>query len=208
MGTWLVDEEPIGQEGRNALCRARSIQIFAENIAIGIYCRSLLAHLLTGTFAMKQIRQLHLYLGTFFAPAIFFFALSGALQTFSLHESEDGSSYSPPSWIVTIASIHKDQRLSKPHHHEHAAPAEAAPEQAKAAAQDGHVASVPAAHEEEHEAGPSTLPLKIFVLLLAVGLMLTAALGIYMALQSRNNRRMTWVMLACGILVPVAMLFL
>jgi hypothetical protein len=162
---------------------------------------------------MKQIRQLHLYLGTFFAPAIFFFALSGALQTFSLHESEDGSSYSPPSWIVTIASIHKDQRLSKPHHHEHAAPAgakpeEAAPEQAKAAAQDGHAASVPAVHEEEHEAGPSTLPLKIFVLLLALGLMLTAALGIYMALQSRNNRRMTWVMLACGILVPVAMLFL
>jgi len=157
---------------------------------------------------MKQIRQLHLYLGTFFAPAIFFFALSGALQTFSLHENEDDGSYKAPAWIVTVASIHKDQRLAHPHHHEPAAPAEAKPEEAKAPAQDGHAANAPAAHEEEHDEGPSTLPLKIFVLFLAVGLMLTAALGIYMALQSRNNRRMTWVMLVCGILVPVAMLFL
>ena len=157
---------------------------------------------------MKQIRQLHLYLGTFFAPAIFFFALSGALQTFSLHENEDDGSYKAPAWIVTVASIHKDQHLAHPHHHEPAAPAEAKPEEAKAPAQDGHAANAPAAHEEEHDEGPSTLPLKIFVLFLAVGLMLTAALGIYMALQSRNNRRMTWVMLVCGILVPVAMLFL
>ncbi len=157
---------------------------------------------------MKQIRQLHLYLGTFFAPAIFFFALSGALQVFSLHENDDDGSYKAPAWIVMIASIHKDQRLAHPHHHEHAAPAEPKPDDAKAPAQDGRAAGAPVAHEEDHEEGPSTLPLKIFVLFLAIGLMLTAALGIYMALQSRNNRRMTWVMLACGILVPMVMLFL
>lgn len=154
---------------------------------------------------MKQIRQLHLYLGTFFAPAIFFFALSGALQTFSLHESEEGSTYSPPAWIVAMASIHKDQKLAKPHHHDHGAPAADAQ---KPAHEDDHAASAPAAHEEEHEEGPSTLPLKIFVLLLAIGLMSTAALGIYMALQSRNNRRVTLVILVAGIVLPIVMLFL
>jgi hypothetical protein len=38
--------------------------------------------------------------------------------------------------------------------------------------------------------------------------MVTAALGIYMALQSRNNRRITWFMLAGGVIVPIVLLFL
>ena len=36
-------------------------------------------------FWLKQARQWHLYLGTFFAPSILFFALTGALQLFGLH---------------------------------------------------------------------------------------------------------------------------
>jgi hypothetical protein len=150
---------------------------------------------------MKSIRQLHFYLGTFFAPAIFFFAFSGALQTFGLHESEDGSNYSPPSWIVTLASIHKDQMLAKPHKpHLHASPtakAENHPEDAQKPAEDG-----------EQPPSHSAFPLKCFVLLLAIGLMTSAALGIYLALQSRNNRRMAWIMLASGILLPIGLIFL
>jgi hypothetical protein len=152
---------------------------------------------------MKQIRQLHLYLGTLFAPAIFFFAFSGALQTFSLHESDDDDpNYTPPSWIVTIASIHKDQTLPKPHkkhdHHPEQASSDAAPAQ-----------SAPAAALDEHEhEGQSPLPLKCFVLLLAIGLMTTALLGVYMALQSRNHRRTTLIMLGAGILIPIALLVL
>jgi hypothetical protein len=147
---------------------------------------------------MKTIRQLHLYLGTFFAPAIFFFAFSGALQTFSLHESKDDGSYTAPSWVMTIASIHKDQRLANPHKHAHAvAPVEP------------HVEAAPAPTHDEEQAEPhSPFLLKCFVLLLAIGLMASAALGIYMALQSRNNRKMTWVMLAAGMLVPVSLILL
>ena len=65
---------------------------------------------------MKQIRQFHLYLGTFFAPVIFFFAFSDALQTFGLHESEKDGSYNAPAWIATMAQVHKDQRLEGEHH--------------------------------------------------------------------------------------------
>ncbi len=164
---------------------------------------------------MKTIRQLHLYLGTFFAPAIFFFAFSGALQTFGLHESEDDGSYTAPGWIMTIASIHKDQRLPKPHKHEHppaaaAAPAATLPAAASAPSSNAAPAETApqAEHEADHPEGPSSLPLKCFVLLLALGLMTSAALGIYMALQSRNNRKMTWIMLAAGMLVPVGLLVL
>lgn len=61
---------------------------------------------------MKRIRQIHFYLGVFFAPLIILFALSGALQTFRLQESPKGSTYTPPSWIVKLADVHKDQRAA------------------------------------------------------------------------------------------------
>jgi hypothetical protein len=59
---------------------------------------------------MKRIRQIHFYLGVFFAPIIMLFALSGALQTFRLQESPKGSTYTPPGWVVRLADVHKDQR--------------------------------------------------------------------------------------------------
>ncbi|MDX6693020.1 MAG: hypothetical protein QOF02_623 [Blastocatellia bacterium] len=61
---------------------------------------------------MKRIRQIHFYLGVFFAPLILLFALSGALQTFRLQESPKGSTETPPAWIVKLADIHKDQRAA------------------------------------------------------------------------------------------------
>jgi hypothetical protein len=61
---------------------------------------------------MKWIRQIHFYLGVFFAPLIILFALSGALQTFRLQESPKGGTYTPPAWIVKLADMHKDQRAA------------------------------------------------------------------------------------------------
>ncbi len=58
---------------------------------------------------LRYLRLIHLYFGVFLAPAILFFAFTGALQTFSLHETTRGSSYKPPSWAVTLAQIHKKQ---------------------------------------------------------------------------------------------------
>src|SRR5881227_1671082 len=61
---------------------------------------------------IQQARQIHLYLGTFFAPAILFFAITGALQTFSFHERSRGSSYDPPVLLMKLAQLHKKQTLA------------------------------------------------------------------------------------------------
>lgn len=145
---------------------------------------------------MRRLRQLHLYLGVFFAPAIMFFAFSGALQTFSLHEGGHGSTYEPPVWIVTIASIHKDQRLPR----------------AKAEHRDPEPAHAAKAGRETEQrvhsepSGPSPLPLKIFVLCLAVGLILSALLGITIALRNKATRQISLIMLALGTGLPVLLL--
>ena len=60
---------------------------------------------------MKSLRQLHLYLGCFFAPLVAFFSLTGILQTYRLHEAPKNQP--PPAWIKTLATVHKDQRLAR-----------------------------------------------------------------------------------------------
>lgn len=149
---------------------------------------------------MQKIRRYHLYLGVFFAPAIFLFALSGALQTFRLQE-EKGYGGTPPGWIVWMASVHKDSRLPRPqpahaedHHHDgdEVKPAVTAP------------APTPAPSAK----APFTLPMKIFATLMAVGLMLSALLGVTIALNNRATRRASIAMLAAGTLLPLALLLL
>lgn len=142
---------------------------------------------------LKQIRQLHLYLGTFFAPAIMFFCLTGALQTFGLHENKNGAVH--PAWIAKLAEIHKDQRFSNVPPKPPARPANATPKP------DGGAAR-PAPQ------GPSPLPLKIFVLFMAVGLITTSVLGIYMAFKYNRDKRVIWGLLAAGTLFPVVLLFI
>src|SRR5580704_13156142 len=58
---------------------------------------------------LKYTRVTHLYLGVFICPALLFFAFTGALQTFSLHETTRGSNYKPPAWAVMLGQIHKKQ---------------------------------------------------------------------------------------------------
>ena len=63
---------------------------------------------------LRYTRLTHLYLGVFITPALIFFAFTGALQTFSLHETTRGSSYKPPAWIVTLGQLHKKQTTVVP----------------------------------------------------------------------------------------------
>ncbi len=60
---------------------------------------------------MPILRKLHLYLGVIFAPALLFFAFSGALQIFEYHESKKGG-YQAPAALVTLGEVHKHQRLA------------------------------------------------------------------------------------------------
>lgn len=150
---------------------------------------------------MRRVRQWHNYIGIFFAPAILFFVASGALQTLGLHESRGDASYKPPGWIVTMASVHKDQTL--PHARaDHAAPALGSHEHERAA---------PAEHGEVHakpQPGPSPWPLKIFVLCLALGLGASALLGTTIALKNKATRQTSLILLAAGALLPIVLLFL
>lgn len=145
---------------------------------------------------MRSVRQYHRYFGIFFTPAIIFFAFSGALQTLGLHESHDPAAR-PIAWIEWMGSVHKDQRVP---------PAA----ESKGAADHG-----PAAPHAEHrgpkpppESGPSPIPLKAFVLLLALGLITSSALGAVIALNSPATRRTSFILLALGTIVPILLLYI
>jgi hypothetical protein len=151
-------------------------------------------------FCMLKLRQLHRYLGVFFTPAILFFAFSGALQTFGLHESEQRGAPPPVAWIAALASVHKDQHLPEVRAQlPAAAPGTVlAPPAAPAA---------PAAPPVVHEASKSPLPLKLFVLALAIGLCATSLVGVTIAFSNPRSRRQTALMLVLGTLVPALLLF-
>jgi hypothetical protein len=63
---------------------------------------------------LKDARQIHLYIGVFTTPAILFFAITGALQTFSFHETTKGSNSKPPKILVELGQLHKKQTLVVP----------------------------------------------------------------------------------------------
>jgi hypothetical protein len=55
----------------------------------------------------------HRYLSCFIAPAMIFFAVSGAWQSFRLHESQKDGSYSAPAVLSVLSEAHKAEHLSK-----------------------------------------------------------------------------------------------
>ncbi len=147
---------------------------------------------------LRSVRLAHLYFGVFIAPALLFFAVSGALQTFNLHEGERGSTYQPPAWIVTLAQIHKNQTaVVRPRRPEPPPAARANPARSEAPA--------PTAPPPAPKRNP--LPLKIFFLLVSVGLVTSTLTGLSMAYSySRNKLLITGVLLA-GAIVPLILLF-
>ena len=58
-----------------------------------------------GHAVLKFLRKAHLYIGIFTTPALIFFAVTGALQTFSLHETTPGSSYKHSRGLWTLAGL-------------------------------------------------------------------------------------------------------
>jgi hypothetical protein len=134
-------------------------------------------------------RQAHLLLGTFFAPAIVFFAFTGALQTFSLHESRPGSDQKPPVWIEKMAQLHKKQTL------------QTRPPRPQAGVQE------PARPPRRPEQPKSNLPLKCFVAAASIGLIITSVLGVYMAFRFGRDKRLIWGLLVAGTVLPLLLIF-
>lgn len=146
---------------------------------------------------LSAARNFHLWMGAFFAPAIIFFALSGAFQTFGLHEAERGSTTQPPTWIVKIAQLHKKQNLNT----RRPGPRPVNPGEANPNRAEG---------ERQAPKPPSaaTWTFKVFVGAMAAGLVLSTLLGLYMTFQYARDKRLTWALVVAGTLLPLAMVLL
>lgn len=169
------------------------------------------------TYAFLRICRLtHLYLGIFTAPALIFFAFTGALQTFSLHEATRGSSYKPPAWAVTLGQIHKKQTpvvRKRPTESAVAAntPTDRRPhisaDQPAGAGRAISPAAVPPPLETPSGRNHHPLPLKIFFLMVSIGLFLSTVTGIYMSYKYMRNRTRITVLLILGLVVPFVLVF-
>jgi hypothetical protein len=173
---------------------------------------------------LKYTRLIHLYLGVFTAPALLFFAFTGALQTFSLHETTRGSSYKPPPWAVTLAQIHKKQttvvpvRRLAPSDKPADRPDKPNDRPADKLSTDRSQSIPPAAQpapnpppkspEAPAQKPHNTLPLKIFFLLVAIGLFVSTLTGLYMSYKYIRNRTLITAILIAGIVIPILLTIL
>lgn len=123
---------------------------------------------------MRTLRQLHIFLGVFFAPFLIYFSISGAWQVFRLNDlPKDGE----PTTQQKI--LHA---LSEPHTH----------------------ATLPGNSAKTDQ----SLAFKIFEIVMAAGFVITAVLGIQMALQIAKQRRAAIAALIAGTLIPILFLIL
>jgi len=139
---------------------------------------------------MMTVRQLHTYIGAFIAPSVLFFALSGSLQLFSLHEAH--GAYKPPALIEQLGSIHKDQVLKPP-----PGPGDAEDD-----------------HDHHHHDGPphdgpdappawNVTALKWLFLTVAVGLMGSTLAGLWLAFTFSRRKRLVLGLLTAGVVLPL-----
>jgi hypothetical protein len=155
---------------------------------------------------LKYLRLIHLYTGVFIAPALLFFAFTGALQTFSLHETTRGSSYKPPAWAVMLGQIHKKQTPIVPVRKPPSSGQQVdkgTPEKAQSPTSQPAPAEAPKSTGEAAPKSHNPLPLKCFFFLVSIGLFVSTLSGLYMSYKYIRNRRLITVILLGGIIIPV-----
>jgi heme/copper-type cytochrome/quinol oxidase subunit 3 len=146
---------------------------------------------------VKVIRKVHFFLGTFFAPSIIFFAFTGALQIFGLHEGSGEI-----AWVARLAEVHKAQTFD--------APRKRPPKPAAPAIEAARITapSPPPAGGPERSGPSRSMMLELFFALMAVSLITSSCLGVYMAFQYKRDRRVIIGLLAAGVVLPVLFLML
>ncbi len=135
---------------------------------------------------MKTIRLAHFYLGIFFAPLIVFFAFTGSLQVFKLHEEYRKAPGSAGDWIAWFGQFHKEQAWIAPR----VAPPAKAP-----------ASGAPPLHENLN-----AKPMKWLVALMGAALAVTTCLGLYIAFTYPRRRMGFSIALAAGIVAPLALM--
>ena len=129
------------------------------------------------------LRRLHGYVGMLVAPTVLFFALTGLLQIYQLHEAH--GDYIPPTAIAMLGQFHKDQA----------------------------VPSRPVGRRPEHKGGGehaappplrlTTKLLKAFFAVAAVSLALSTLVGVWIGLQDKRRRTISFVLLLAGVALPL-----
>jgi hypothetical protein len=150
--------------------------------------------------SLKSIRILHRYLGLLFAPTILFFAITGGLQMFGLHETARGSSYVPPNVLVRLSQLHKKGAFYLP-------PRKAAPP--NLAKSDGAKLDAPKleiSKPAQAAAPPNPLPVKIFFAATALALAVSTSTGLIMGWKYARRKWVVLLTLAAGVAVPALLL--
>ncbi len=142
----------------------------------------------------STLRRWHAYVGLFIAPSVLFFALTGTLQIFNLHEAH--GSYHPAVLLKKLSAVHKDQVFEEPHD-------QSAPDHDATPAAAG--ADQPAANEDEKQS-VSTYALKWFFTLVSVGLIVSTLIGIWMGTTQIRRKGLVWILLIAGTLAPIGLL--
>jgi hypothetical protein len=154
---------------------------------------------------LKSIRLAHLYTGTFFAPTILFFAITGCLQMFGLHETSRGSSYLPPAILVHLSQLHKKGTLYlSPRKPAPSAPAKADSRKADAPKPDAPKPSAPALASP----APNPLPMKLFFAATALALVISTCTGLFMSWKYASRKAAVVGVLIAGIACPLIILLL
>jgi len=132
-------------------------------------------------------------MGVFLTPAILFFALTGAWQTFSLQSASKDGSYIPPRWVQQFSQLHKNQTFAVP------------PPKKKTVEKDDNKPA-----EEGHgekakrtETKHSLLPMKIFFVLVSIGLFISTLTGLYMSYRYARNKVAISGALVAGVVIPL-----
>ncbi len=155
---------------------------------------------MTSATTLKTIRQVHNVIGLFFAPTILFFAITGGLQMFGLHETSRGSSYVPPALLVHLSQLHKKGTLYVPPRKVQQ------PSVAKSEVPKPEVPKPPPTAPTQ--APPNPLPMKIFFAATALALVISTGTGIAMAWRYARRKSSVLLILAAGTALPILLLFL
>jgi hypothetical protein len=137
----------------------------------------------------RLLRQVHLWLGVFFAPAILFFAVTGGLQELKLHEAH--GDYTPAPIVEKLGQVHIHQQFAqRPQRRSEGAVPAAAPRAAPPAPKASVTAS------------------RWFFTAVAAGLVATTLLGLWIGVVQARQKRLALILLGAGSLLPVVLLAL
>ena len=160
---------------------------------------------MTSATNLKAIRLTHHYIGVFFAPTILFFAITGSLQMFGLHETSRGSSYVPPAILVHLSQLHKKGTLYLPSRK--AAPS--APAKADGPKVDAPKPDVPKPPPPTPASpAPNPLPMKVFFAATALALVISTFTGLFMSWKYARRKAVVVGVLLAGIACPLLLLLL